>query len=189
MSTVTRLLSGVFRAEGWTIQTNPPDHLGGSEFDLVAENDVAIVFVAATTASDLRRDSTRLAASIAGALQRQGGPKVWEAYLILVAPGLRASDDEVISQVHRDLTYCRKLVVSLDAILATHDPANLLRRRLALLFPLSLAEASMSVEPAGLLERGLVERGNDPEIVRGMLAAVSDPAFDPLAFFADRLST
>jgi len=187
MSTVTSLLIALFEQQGWAVESPPPEGLAGADFDLVAENDVAVVFVSATKAADIQRDSAQLSASIAAALQRLGSPKVWEAYLVLLVPGLRTDHDESILQVQRDLTYCRKLVVSLDTVLGSRDPSAVLLQRLALLFPLSLVGPAEAADPATLLERGLIDRGNEPEIVRGLLAAVTDPAFDPLVYFVDRL--
>lgn len=188
MTTVARALSALFEEHGWVVEMPPPEALAGGDFDLVAENDVAVVFVASTARPDLQRNSGRLSGAIAAALQRQGGAKMWEAYLVLLVPGLQPSDDETISEVQRDLGYCRKLVVNLDAVLGAEDPVEVLLRRLALLFPLSLADSVEGPNPAALLERGLVDRGNDLELVRGLLAAVHDPSFDPLAYFAGRVN-
>jgi hypothetical protein len=153
MTTVAQALATVFDQEGWVVEMPPPQALAGGDFDLVAENDVAIVFVATSERTDVQRDASRLSGTIAAALQKQGGPKIWEAYLVLIVAGLQPVDDEAILQVQRDLTYCRKLIISLDMVLGSNDPVDVLLRRLALLFPLSLTDEAEALNPGLLLER------------------------------------
>jgi hypothetical protein len=185
VSTIVDSLAALFQSQQWEVTTRLPASLR-DEFDLVAENDVAIAFVASCARDLLVPESTRLAAAIAAILQRGGGPKAWEAYLLLVVHGLGENDDEAVAAVQRDLTYCRKLVVHGESVLASGDPVASLARRLALLFPLSLADTGGSIDPHVLLEDGLVAQGHDREVVRALLDGLSDPRFDPVTYLANR---
>jgi hypothetical protein len=188
VSTIIDALGEVFRREGWIATESPPSALN-SDFAFVAENDVAIVFAASTEPDLIVTDSSRLSSIIGASVLTVGGSKAWEAYLLLLVKGMTVDDDAAVTEVQRDLTYCRKVVVPTEGVLASPDPIGVLSRRLAFLFPLSFTEMVRAEEPQQLLEDGLVRRGNDRALVRGLLAGLSDPAFDPVAFLRPRLES
>lgn len=160
----------VLLGHGWTTHREAEMSSAGFEFDLVAENETAIVFLETVAASALQRKAETLSAAVATVtLQRAAGVKAWEAYLVLIVTDRYEEVDHEAQRLQRNLDYCRKVVLDGSRIAATVDHAAAMEAALAFLFPLEL-EAAPGVENvrSRLIEL-LVGRGFDAALVDSLV--------------------
>jgi hypothetical protein len=187
MSSVESSLSELFAERGWSVAREFQDRLIG-QFSLVAENDIAVAFVASAGQTDMRELAGRLSATIGAVMQASGGPKAWEAYLVIAVHALAEADEASITAIERDLAFCRKILIDADEVLGSPEPVRVLERDLALLFPLPAGPTVIGPSPTELLENNLIARGHDPEIVHGLVRGLDDSQFDPIDFLASKLA-
>jgi hypothetical protein len=181
MNGMDELLRDVLVAHGWTVPESTPDYRV-RHFDLVAENDSAIVFAATSSSDDLTADSRRLGASIALFMQDVPGDKTWEGYLLLFVPLLSADHQEEITSVQRDLTFCRRVVIDTSTLVASPDPKRTLESRLSFLFPLSVADTTGAPDSEVILRNRLLDHGHPEPVTDALLRGMDDNQFDPIAF-------
>jgi hypothetical protein len=181
VSTLLEGLVELFSTRGWRVVTGTNDPLL-SRFSIIAENSVAIVFGVEIQASALTKTSLGLAGTIAAFLSPQGGPKAWEAYLLLFTEGLASVTDEELMAVKSDLNYCRRLVLDCDALLASSDGRLELERQLSPLFPLAPTGSGFQVSIEAMLEDFLIGKGHDPDTVGALVGGYGRDHFDPVAY-------
>ncbi len=188
MSSVQNALAQLFTERGWSVSHEVPSPLA-DRFVLTAENDVAVVFAASATPTELARVAAQASGAIGALMQSAGGPKAWEAYLLLAVHQIDEVDEDSLVSVQRDLTFCRKIVLDADAIVGSADPVGYLEDRLALLFPLVGVDTAQSPSARSLLEQRLKEQGHPLEIVQELIQKLDDPKFDAVAFMLSRSSS
>jgi hypothetical protein len=172
----------LFTSHGWGV-ARQADSLT-SQFILIAENDLAIVFVAASSSDRILSDARQLSAAVATLLQDAPGDKTWEAYLLLALPSIEVTDQDSVVRVQRDLTFCRKVVLDLSRVTASSDPLGAMEDQVSFLFPLPITEGGIAPEARDLLKVQLVQRGTNEEAVEGLLDGIEDPNFDPTEFLS-----
>lgn len=179
----TQPLVALLASERWEVMNSPSDP-ALSAFVLVAENPVAVLFVARSDAASLKADAQTNGAAIGAYLHARGGPKVWEGYLVLLAESYGQLTHDELSNVQRDLTYCRKIVIDAQVLRLTTDPEAWLRDELAMLFPLRLERPDDLVSVPALLQDELVGRGVDPQTASDLIMSASDPSFNAIEYLA-----
>lgn len=184
MTGLEDVLRLVLETHGWTVITESHD-ARAKEFDLIAENQSAIVFVYTSASTRLEADSRRLGARIASLMQESPSEKSWEAYLVLLVPLLTDNDQGMIGRVQRDLTFCRRVLIETRTVTGARNTAAELEQRLGFLFPLSLTDVTATPDAPELLRLSLVQRGSAAELVTAMLDGIDDPKFDPIAYLTD----
>jgi hypothetical protein len=180
-------LRSVLDRNGWALPVRPPARL--EDFAVVGESPVSVLFAARTTASALPVDAARLAGVISAAVLSRGGPKVWEAILVLLVSGIRKDDEHKIAAVERDLTYCRKVVVDSASIEESSDPEKKMEAQLSFLFPLSALPTESDRGPLGHLEAHLAELGYAQQFVEALIADFETNEGEALRIVDDYVAT
>lgn len=172
MTPLIDLAESVMSAHGWAVRRQRDIAKAHLEFDLIAENETAIVFFETVSGQRLRRRADELAAAVAAVtLQPAAGPKAWEAYLVLLVTEGYSAHEVAADAVQRDLNYCRKVVVDGAAIADSPDPHGAMEAALSFLFPLDVASAPSVGDVRQHLIELISERGIDAILVRELVNA------------------
>jgi hypothetical protein len=156
-------------SHGWTIRRGSELVSAGADFDLIAENDTAIVFFASASTQTLPARADNLAGAIGAiTLSLDAGVKVWEAYLLLLVED-DVSASRVAQDVQRDLNYCRKIVLDGQAIAGAENPAAAMESALSFLFPLDSARVPTVPDVRAALVDMIVEKGLDRALVTSLV--------------------
>jgi len=107
MTELIDLAADVMASHGWSTGRGAKLTNAGASFDLIAENETAIVFFDLVHGHSLRARADALAGAIGAiTLRRDTGVKAWEAYLLLLVDDDTATTTaSVAQQVQRDLDY------------------------------------------------------------------------------------
>jgi len=163
---VESALATLLDQHGWRVTTEPADR---PEFSVLAENAVAVLFAASVRADDVSVDVGRLAGLVSSSVMLTGGPKAWEAVLVLLAFGMRDELREAAARAERDLTYCRKVVIDAAVVESSEDPPREIERELAFLFPLAIRAEEQGMGPLNYLQVHLESRGHPPALIHALV--------------------
>ena len=148
-----------------------------------------MAFVVRLDSQGLHREVLECAGAVASVLQRLGGIKAWEGYLLVLVDGLSQLPPEDQAEVQRDLTYCRRILIDAQRVeLDVDNSLSYLMRELALLFPLSASEVGDLVEVNDLLIDELVRRGNERTLVTHLVRGLDASEVDGLSTVSDAVS-
>jgi hypothetical protein len=165
------LAADVMASHGWSTRKRTELANVGAGFDLVAENETAIVFFDIVRGPGLRARTDALAGAIGAiTLRSDAGVKAWEAYLVLLVVEDYPADETVVQQVQRDLDYCRKIVLDGGGIAAAENPPAAMERALSFLFPLDVALAPAVADVRASLVDLIVEKGFDKSLITNLVA-------------------
>jgi hypothetical protein len=177
MSELIDLAESVMATHGWTTRREPEVARAHLHFDLIAENEVAIVFFDSVPGSALRDRAEALSAAVAAVtLQESAGVKAWEAYLVLVVSEGYIAADADAQAVQRDLSYCRKVVIDGEGIAAAIDSRRQMEAALSFLFPLDVASVPRVDDVRQHLIQFISEKGYDRALVTALVNAFDTEA-------------
>lgn len=96
--------------------------------------------------------------------------KSWDGYLVLLTPGHRSGDREVIERIRYDTSRVRKLVASAPELATVSDIEHVLLPLLPLTGDIDLSPTPAPLDVVG----GSLREAFDPQVVDAMLAAFAD---------------
>lgn len=175
MSLVSTLVADVFVESGWS--TAGRDRLSphGFSFDAVFESAAAIVFFEELDVSALRSKASSLSGEVAAVTQRGSvGSKAWEGYLLLACRGDLLAHERDVQAVQHDLSYCRKIVISVDEIELSDDPKSRTTELLSFLFPLELETVAPAFDVRAALVSQLTSQGVEVGLAADLVGHFDD---------------
>jgi hypothetical protein len=99
---------------------------------------------------------------------RQGEPKAWDGYLVVLTPASSATEASLVDQIRYDVTRVRKLVATADDLLELND----VRRILLPLLPLEASLAERVPQSAiDLIPELLAAKGTPEQFGRALVEA------------------
>ncbi len=171
-------LAQVFQEEAWKVTRHPTWGQERLSFDLIAENQVAVVFVEvvaalADAARNLERQHTELAA-IQNALEL--GPKATELYLIKLVTDDSDWDEQKKDEMEGDLYFARKVVWRVgDLVQGFSNLHSAIRSRLGFLFPFKIVGNLAPISPERQVLKIITRSGLSEELAETMLNGLSRP--------------
>ena len=175
MTSLRPLLTQAFLTHGWDVRDQAELTTAGLTFDVLAENDTAIVFCKVLPADELGTVPELSGQLAAITLRPPAKLKSWEAYLVLVVTDLSELSMEKAQHVQQDLNYCRKVILDGDAILQSDDPLSEAVAKLTFLFPLEAAVPHWLPDVHKLLIDKLVARGIDATLSAALVQGFQEP--------------